>query len=132
MERKHLLIRILRRGEELGLLFSFLLLILVELGYIAWLQRLPAFPTPERHDPLLLLPPWYDHPRAPVTLLLTLVGGMIGWAGVGLAQFLKTRRRHNSTADASRSKAVAAYRLKTAAFYALLAGADLLWIQFLH
>ncbi|MGH9630284.1 MAG: hypothetical protein ACRD7E_18370 [Bryobacteraceae bacterium] len=132
MERKHLLLQILRRGEELGLLFSFLLLILVEAGYVAWLQRLPAIPTQAHSDPFLLLPPWYEHPRAEVTLLLTLVGGMIGWAGAGLAQFLKTSRRHNGIAEKSGSKAVAAYRLKTAAFYALLAGADLLSIQFLR
>jgi hypothetical protein len=130
MKRNHLLIRILRRGEELGLLFSFLLLILVETGYVAWLHWLPAIPPREHSDPFLLMPPWYEHPRALVTLLLALVGGMIGWAGVGLAQFLKTRR-HDGTEDASRFKAVAAYRIKTAAIYALLAGASLLSIQFL-
>jgi hypothetical protein len=130
MKRNHLLMRILRRGEEFGLLFSFLLLILVEAGYVAWLHWLPAIPPREHSDPFLLMPPWYEHPTGPVTLLLALVGGMIGWAGVGLAQFLKTRR-HDSTADASRSKAVAAYRIKTTAFYALLAGAGLLSIQFL-
>jgi hypothetical protein len=132
MERKHLLIRILQRGEELGLLFSFLLLILVEAGYVAWLQRLPAIPPREHSDPFLLMPPWYEHPRAEVTLLLTLVGGMIGWAGVGVVRFLRTSRRHNGIAERSGSKAVAAYRLKTAAFYALLTGADLLSIQFLR
>src|SRR5688572_32185759 len=101
MDRKHLLIRVLRRGEELGLLISFLLLILVEAGYVAWLERLPVIPPHNHSDPFLLLPPWYEHPRAEVTLLLTLVGGMIGWAGVGLAQFLKTKRRQNSTAETS-------------------------------
>ena len=130
MKRNHLLMRILGRGEELGLLFSFLLLILVEAGYVAWLHWLPPIPPREHSDPFLLMPPWYEHPTGPVTLLLALVGGMIGWAGVGLVQFLKSRR-HDGTADASRFKAVAAYRLKTAAFYALLAGAGLLSIQFL-
>jgi hypothetical protein len=130
MKRKHLLMRILRRGEELGLLFRFLLLILVEAGYVAWLQWLPAIPPREHSDPFLLMPPWYGHPRALVTLLLAFVGCMIGWAGVGLAQFLNTRG-YDGAADASRSKAVAAYRIKTAAFYALLAGAGLLSIQFL-
>jgi hypothetical protein len=127
MKRKHLLMRILRRGEELGLLFSFLLLILVEAGYVAWLHRLPAIPPREHSDPFLLMPPWYGHPGAEVTLLLGLVGGMIGWAGVGVARFLAARR----SAERSSSRAVAAYRLKTAAFYALLAGAGLLSIQFL-
>jgi hypothetical protein len=131
VEQKHLLIRILRCGEELGLLFSFVLLILVEAGYVAWLQRLPAIPSHEHSDPFLLMPPWYGHPRGEVTLLLTLVGGMIGWAGVGVGRFLRTWR-HTNTVETSCFKAVAAYRLKTAAFYALLAGANLLSIQFLR
>jgi hypothetical protein len=50
---------------------------------------------------------------------------------VGVGRFLRTRR-HTNTVETSSSKAVAAYRLKTAAFYALLAGANLLSIQFLR
>ena len=41
-----LLNRILRRGEDAGLLVSAAALMLVEAGYVAWLERLPALPQP--------------------------------------------------------------------------------------
>ena len=56
--------RALRRGESIGLFVCLAALMLVESGYIAWLEKLPAFP--KHGDPVgfLDLPPWYDHPRA--------------------------------------------------------------------
>ena len=63
--------RVVKRAEDLGLLFFFLALILVETGYVAWLERLPAFPAPEQPNPFIVLPPWYGRPRVEVTMLLT-------------------------------------------------------------
>ena len=128
MERKPRLIRVLGRAEELGLIFSFLLLILVEAGYVVWLQWLPALPAQQHSDPFLLMPPWYRRPGAEVMLLLTLVGGVIGWAGLGLARFLATSR----SPARSRFRAVAVYRIKMAAFYAFLVGAYMLSIHILR
>ena len=39
------MVRVLKRAEDLALLFCFLALLLVEAGYVAWLERLPAFPA---------------------------------------------------------------------------------------
>ena len=131
MERREpILVRVLRRGEDLGLFVSFLLLILVEAGYVAWLERLPAFPIPDPPDGFLSLPPWYGRPRVEVTLLLTLLGGLIAWTGMGLLAFMRNKRRSTATCDAHRTAVM--QRLKTTAFYAVLTGADLLLIQFLR
>jgi hypothetical protein len=118
--------RVLKRAEDLGLLFCFLALLLVETGYVAWLERLPGFPVPEQPSPFLQLPPWYGRPRLEVTLLLTVLGGMIAWSALGLVAFFRSKRR-TATVDAQRSAVI--QRLKAATFWAALAGADLLAIQ---
>ena len=124
-----LLNRILRRGEDAGLLVSAAALMLVEVGYVAWLERLPALPSPAHPAGFLDLPPWYEHPRVEVTLLLTILGGMIAWAAWGVLGFMRNRP---DAAVASTHRAVVNQRLKTAAFYAVVAGADLLLTQFCH
>jgi hypothetical protein len=118
--------RILKRAEDFGLLFCFLALLLVETGYVAWLERLPAFPVPEQPSPFLQLPPWYGRPRVEVTLLLTVLGGMIAWSAFSLVAFFRSKRRP-ATIGAHRSAVI--HRLQAAAFWAALAGADLLAIQ---
>ena len=124
-----LLNRILRRGEDAGLLVSAAALMLVEVGYVAWLERLPALPSPAHPAGFLDLPPWYEHPRVEVTLMLTVLGGMIAWAAWGVLGFIRQRP---DAAAASTHRAIVNKRLKTAAFYAVVAGADLLLTQFLH
>jgi hypothetical protein len=123
-----LLNRMLRRVEDAGLLVSATALMLVEVGYVAWLERLPALPSRARPAGFLDLPPWYERSRVEVTLLLTVLGGMIAWAAWGVLGFM--RSRPDGTAAASHRELVYK-RLRTAAFYAVVAGADLLVIQFL-
>ena len=123
-----LLIRMLRRGEDTGLLVSATALMLVEVGYVAWLERLPVLPSRTHPAGFLDLPPWYERPRVEVTLLLTVLGGMIAWAAWGV--FGCMRRRPEGTVSSSHREIVYK-RLRTAAFYAVVAGADLLVIQFL-
>jgi len=131
MERTEGLIdRIFKYGEELGPFITFLFLVLLEIGHVAWLERLPALPAPDRSsNEFLLLPPWYDHPRAEITLLLSAGGAATAWAGIGLWKLLLHRR-----ADACRRdmKRVATDRLRAAGFWAIVAGADLLFIQLLR
>ena len=119
--------RVLKRAEDFGVLFCFLALLLVETGYVAWLERLPAFPVPEQPSAFLQLPPWYGRPRLEVTLLLTVLGGMIAWSALNLVAFFRSKRRAAATVDAHRTAAIG--RLKAAVFWAALAGADLLAIQ---
>jgi len=119
--------RVLKRAEDFGLLFCFFALLLVETGYVAWLERLPAFPAPELPAPFITLPPWYGRPRVEVTMLLTILGGMLAWSASSLVAFFRSKRRAAATVDAHRCLVI--YRLKRAAFFAALAGADLLAIQ---
>jgi hypothetical protein len=131
MERtKRLIDRLLWYAEELGLFVTFVLLLLVEAGYVAWLERLPSFPTPDRsNDLLIVLPPWYENPKAPTLLLLTIAGGMTIWMGIGLFTFM---RRKQQALSRSNVKQAVIGRLKSALFWAILAGADLLFIQLLR
>jgi hypothetical protein len=131
MERREGLINeILKYGEELGLFITFLLLVLLEIGYVAWLERLPALPPLDySSNEFLLLPPWYDHPRAEITLLLSAGGAAIAWAGIGLLKLAGCRRENASRRDVNRA---VRDRLRTAGFWAIVAGADLLFIQLLR
>ena len=127
--KESLLNRILRRGGDAGLLVSAAALILVEAGYVAWLERLPALPSPAHPVGFLELPPWYEHPRVEVTLLLTILGGIIAWAAWGVFRFMRSR---SDATVAPTHRAVVHKRLKTAAFYAVVAGADMLLIEFIR
>jgi len=123
-----IIVRVLKRAEDFGLLLCFLALLMVETGYVAWLERLPVFPAPEQPSLfIVLLPPWYGRPRVEVTMLLTVSGGMIAWSALSLAAFFRSKRRAVATVDAHRSAVI--HRLKRAAFWAALAGADLIAIQ---
>ena len=123
-----LLNRMLQRGGDAGLLVSAAALMLVEVGYVAWLERLPALPSRAHPAGFLDLPPWHERPRVEVTLLLTVLGGMIVWAAWGVFGFMRSRPEETV---ASSHREMVYKRLRTAAFYAVVAGADLLVIQFL-
>jgi len=126
-QRRHIIDRLLKRAEDFGFLFCFFALLLVETGYIAWLERLPAFPVPEQPAPFLTLPPWYGRPRVEVTMLLTVLGGMLAWSASSLVAFYRSRHRSCATVGAHRTAVID--RLKAAAFWAAMAGADLVAIQ---
>jgi hypothetical protein len=64
-----------------------------------------------------------------VTLLLTILGGIIAWAAWGVFGFICNM---SDATVAPTHRAMAHRRLKTAAFYAVVAGADMLLIQFLR
>jgi hypothetical protein len=64
-----------------------------------------------------------------VILLITVLGGLIAWAAWGVFGFISKRSRGTVAAT---HRAMVNKRLKTAAFYAVVAGADMLLIQFLR
>ena len=118
--------RALRQGETIGVSACIAALILVETGYLAWLERLPALPSNGKPVGFLDLPPWYDHPRAEVTLLLTVLGGLIVWSSWCTLAFL---RAGTSAPTASERRTGIVRCLKTAAAFAVIAGADILFVQ---
>ena len=126
-QRRHIIDRLLKRAEDLGFLFCFFALLVVETGYVAWLERLPSFPVPEQPAPFITLPPWYGRPRVEVTMLLTVLGGMLAWSASSLVAFYRSRHRSCATVGAHRTAVID--RLKAAAFWAAMAGADLVAIQ---
>ena len=126
-QRQNIIDRLLKRAEDLGLLLCFLALLLIETGYVAWLERLPTFPAPEQPSAFLQLPPWWGRPRLEVTLLLTVLGGMIAWSALSLVVLYRSKRRSAATVDAHRTAFID--RLKAATLWAALAGADLVAIQ---
>ena len=127
--KEPLLDPLLRRGEDADMVVSAAALALVEVGYVAWLERLPALASPAHPAEFLDLPLWYEHPRVGVTLLLTVLGGMIAWAAWSVFGFM-CNRSHGTVAATHR--AMANKRLKATALCAVVAGADLLLIQFLR
>ena len=129
ISKESLLIRMLRRGEDAGLLVSAAALMLVEMRYVALLERLPALPSRAHPAGFLDLPPWQERPSVEVTLLLTVLGGTIAWATWGVFGFIRSRPQG---IVASSHRALVYKRLRTAAFYAVVAGADLLVMQFLR
>ena len=118
--------RVLRHGETIGVSASIAGLILVEAGYIAWLERLPALPKNGNLVGFLDLPPWYDHPRAEVTLLLTVLGGLIAWSLRRAFAFLRAGAGTPATPE---TRAAIVRCLKAAAAFAVIVGADMLFFQ---
>jgi hypothetical protein len=118
--------RLLQQGEDIALWGWIAALILVEAGYIAWLERLPALPKSGNPVGFLELPPWYDHPRAEVTLMLTVLGGLIVWSSCYVFAFL---RACTGTPWAPEKRAAALRCLKAAAAFAVIASADMLFVQ---
>jgi hypothetical protein len=121
--------RVLRRGEDIGLLATAAALILIEAGYVAWLERLPVLPDPSHPVGFLVLPPWYDHPRVEVTLLLTILAGLIASAAWGVFGLI---RNSAGESPATERRTIAQKRAEDGRSLCDRSGADLLFIQLLR
>jgi hypothetical protein len=67
----------LRGGEVAGLYFTTALLIVVEFCFVCWLNRIQIPDVPNAGSGFIVLPPWYQKPRFEVTLLLTILAGLL-------------------------------------------------------
>ena len=67
----------LRGGEVAGLYFTTALLIVVEFCFVCWLNRIQILDVPNAGSGFIVLPPWYQKPRFEVTLLLTILAGLL-------------------------------------------------------
>ena len=67
----------LRRGEVAGLYFTTALLVVVEFCFVCWLNRIAIPDLSAAGAGFIVLPPWYQKPRFEVTLLLTILAGLL-------------------------------------------------------
>jgi succinate dehydrogenase hydrophobic anchor subunit len=120
----------LHKGELLGLYLTAVLLIAVEFGFVYWLHRinLPD-PATRAEAGFITMPPWYEKPRFEVTMLLTVLAGMVFHAC--RAVFDIWRRRKDAPAR-QRATELVKQRLTMATTFAVLTGLDLALCSFLR
>ena len=77
MRKNNRLEMLLREGEVFGLIFTAVMLILVEAYCVYWLNRIQLPDHPVGQSGFLVLPRWHRRPRFEVSLLLTIAAGMV-------------------------------------------------------
>jgi len=113
--------RALREGELLGLIFTAVMLIVVEGCCVYWLNHIQLPDHPVGQSGFLALPPWHKKPRFEVSLLLTIAAGMVFSVVRGLWALWRLSDG-NSSADLVRR---VRQRLSAAASVTALAGVNL-------
>ncbi len=119
----------LRGGEVAGLYFTTALLIIVEFCFVYWLNRIQIPDVPNSGFGFIVLPPWYRKPRFEVTLLLTILAGLLFSVCWGLWDLWQKRTDAGLWEKAIQS---VRRRVKTTTSVAALAGIDLAlftWLQ---
>ena len=119
----------LRRGEVAGLYFTTALLIVVEFCFVYWLNRIHIPDVPDAGSGFIVLPPWYQKPRFEVTLLLTILAGLLFSVCWGLWDLWQKRTDAGLWDKAIQS---VKRRVKTTTSVAALAGIELVvvtWLQ---
>ena len=120
-KRKRSLDRALREGEMLGLIFTTLILIVVEGCFVSWLHHTRLPDRQFAASGFLVVPTWRRKPLFEVTLLLTIAAGMLFQVCRGLWD---VSRERNRTASSEILKSLR-QRAKAAASVAALAGLNL-------
>jgi hypothetical protein len=69
--------RTLCGGEVAGLYFTTALLIVVEFCFVYWLNQIQIPDAANAGSGFIVVPPWYRKPRFEVTLLLTILAGLL-------------------------------------------------------
>lgn len=118
---KRYLDRVLQEGEMFGLVFTTLMLIVLEGCFVCWLHHMPLSDRPFASSAFLAVPPWYQKPRFEITLLLMIAAGMLFSVCRGLWRVCREREQ-TSSAEIIRSLR---RRVNTAASVAALAGVNL-------
>lgn len=112
---------LLRQGEVFGLIFTTVMLILVEACCVYWLNHVQLLDHPVGQSGFLVLPPWHRRPRFEVTLLLTIAAGMVFSVVRGLWELWRSSDR-NPPADVVKR---VRQRLSAAASITAIAGVNL-------
>ena len=123
------LARALRGGEIAGLYFTTALLIVVEFGFVCWLNRIPTSDVPAAGSGFIVLPPWYRKPRFEVTLLLTILTGLLFSICRGLWELWQKR---NDTESWEKAIQPVKQRVRTATSVAALTGLELALVTYLR
>ena len=119
----------LGRGEVAGLYFTTALLVVVEFCFVCWLNRIPIPDVPTAGTGFIVLPPWYRKPRFEVTLLLTILAGLLFSVCWGLWDLWQQRNDTESWEKAIQS---VKQRVRTATSLAALTGIELALVTYLR
>jgi hypothetical protein len=119
----------LRGGEVAGLYFTTALLIIVEFCFVYWLNRIHIPAVPNAGSGFIVLPPWYQKPRFEVTLLLTILAGLLFSVCWGLWDLWQKRTDAGLWDKAIQS---VKRRVKTTTSVAALAGIELVLVTWLQ
>jgi len=119
----------LRGGEVAGLYFTTALLIMVEFCFVYWLNRIQIPDVPNVGSGFIVLPPWYRKPRFEVTLLLTVLAGLLFSVCWGLWDLWQKRADAGSWEKAIQS---VKQRVKTTTSVAALTGLELALVAWLQ
>ena len=118
---KSYLDRTLQEGEMFGLVFTTLMLIVVEACFVYWLHRIQLPDRQFEASGFLVVPPWRRNPRFEVTLLLTIAAEMLFRVCRGIWDVWRERNRTASTEILKSLRR----RVNAAASVAALAGFNL-------
>jgi hypothetical protein len=119
----------LRRGEVAGLYFTTALLVVVEFCFVCWLNRIAIPDVPTGGSGFIVLPPWYRKPRFEVTLLLTIMAGLLFSTCWGLWELWQKR---NDTESWEKAIQAVKQRVRTATSVAALTGIELALVTYLR
>ena len=119
----------LHRGEVAGLYFTTALLIVVEFCFVYWLNRIHIPDVPNAVSGFIVLPPWYRKPRFEVTLLLTILAGLLFSVCWGFWDLWQKRTDAGSWEKAIQS---VKQRVKTTASVAALTALELALVTWLQ
>src|SRR5690242_12039085 len=116
-------------GEVAGLYFTTALLIIVEFCFVYWLNRIHIPDVPNAGSGFIVLPPWYRKPRFEVTLLLTILAGLLFSICWGLWELWQKR---NDTESWEKAIQAVKQRVRTATSVAALTCLELALVTYLR
>ena len=119
----------LRRGEVAVLYFTTAMLIVVEFCFAYWLNRIQIPDVPKVGPGFIVLPPWYRKPRFEVTLLLTVLAGLLFSVCWGFWDLWQKRTDAGSWEKAIQS---VKHRVKTTTSVAALTALELAMVTWLQ
>jgi hypothetical protein len=121
--------KVLRGGEIAGLYFATALLIVVEFCFVYWLNQIQVSDAVNAGSGFIVVPPWYRKPRFEVTLLITLLAGLLFSICRGLWDLWQRRTDAGSWEKTIQS---VKQRVKTTTSVAALTGFDLALVTWLR